>query len=127
MKTGGFAGLLTTVLFLAALQQCTADSSISVTVRQKGDDRLLPCRAWVESHGERLFNPITKSCTPYKRDRSFSCDGEFVIKVPAGRAVVHVERGKEYYPVNKEVVVPSAGTIDLQIELERWIDMVADG
>lgn len=122
------AGIVISAIFQICISFAySADTMISVRVQEKGQSDLLPCRAWVESEGKRLFNPVTKSCTPYKRDRSFSCDGEFVINVPPGRAIVHVERGKEYYPVNKEVIVPISGKVDLQIELERWTDMIADG
>ena len=62
----------------------------------------LHCRAWVEVGGERLFRPSAPaSCTPYPRDRSFSCDGNFTIDIPGDRALIHVERGKEYRPVNR--------------------------
>ncbi len=102
------------VLFVLAVQLCagwvlSSGSAISVTVGEQGAGGLLPCRAWVESQGERLFDPVGQTCTPYPRDRSFSCGGKFVIEVGAGRAIVHVERGKEYYAVDREVVVPADG------------------
>lgn len=118
-------GVVSAVVFV--LGSYCAGGVVSVTVREKGSGALLPCRAWVEAGGVRLFEPITKSCTPYRRDRSFSCDGEFAIEVPAGRAVVHVERGKEYYRVEKRVVVPSTGKVEVEVELERWVDMAKAG
>ncbi len=120
------------VLFVLVVQLCagwvlSSGSAISVSVREQGGGRLLPCRAWVEAQGKRLFDPVGQTCTPYPRDRSFSCGGKFVIEVGAGKVIVHVERGKEYYAVDREVVVPADGTVEVAIELERWVNMVEAG
>ncbi len=115
------------VLQVCVASAYSASSAISVTVREQGGRQLLPCRAWIESHGQRLFNPVAQSCLPYQRDRSFSCNGKFVIEVSVGKAIVHVERGKEYYPVNRQVVVPAEGTVEIDIELERWVNMIEAG
>ncbi|MCP4261372.1 MAG: hypothetical protein GY774_28305, partial [Planctomycetes bacterium] len=100
---------------------------LSVSVHEPNARIPLPCRAWVSVGDERFFNPATKSCTPYARDRSFSCDGYFIIKVPVGKAVVHIERGKEYLPVEKEVIVVKNQTTKVDITLKRWISMYKQG
>jgi hypothetical protein len=88
-----------------------------------------PARAWVDdASGNRLFQPREPStCTPYPRDRSFSCDGWFELAAPAGRVVVHVEKGKEYTPVDRTVELRSGGVTDVSIRLDRWVDMPARG
>jgi len=105
------------------------NGKLSVTVKEAGKDGLLPCRAWVEapSLGERYFLPRTKTCYVYDRDRSFSCNGQFLIEVPANKVVVHIERGKEYIPVDYKTVVHENKTTELTIELKRWINMVEEG
>jgi hypothetical protein len=127
------------VIFLTAVLTClpalgadlSADrhdtGSISVTIRETGAETPLPCRAWVNVADERFFNPATKTCTPYAKDRSFSCDGYFVIAVPAGQATVHVERGKEYWPVDKEVSVQVNRTAYVNVTLKRWVNMQKEG
>jgi hypothetical protein len=119
-------------IFLVVVLVCTpvlgaGTGDISVTINESGSEVLLPCRAWVNIGDERLFNPTTKSCTPYGRDESFSCNGSFVMTVPAGKATVHIERGKEYWPVNKEVTVEPNQTTHVNITLKRWINMCRDG
>ncbi len=112
----------------SAIDLRAADTgTLKVTVREAGGEAPLPCRAWVDAGEQRLFEPASASCTPYKRDRSFSCDGSFEIAVPAGPANVHVERGKEYLPVDRPVTIQAGETAELKVELERWIDMKADG
>jgi hypothetical protein len=61
------------------------------------------------------------------KDRSFSCDGQFVMNVPAGKAVIHVERGKEYWPVDKEIIVEKGRTAKVEITLKRWVHMTKEG
>jgi len=87
----------------------------------------LPCRAWISVGDQRFFNPATRSCTPYPKDRSFSCNGYFVIKIPVGKAVVHIERGKEYLPIDKEIIITKKQTTKVDITLKRWISMYKEG
>jgi hypothetical protein len=104
-----------------------ADGRIEVRVVDE-QGRQMAARAWVDASGQRLFNPLTpEEVTPYARDRSFSCDGAFTIAVPAGPAVVHVEKGKEYFPVDDNVVIVDGETITKTIQVRRWVDMAADG
>jgi hypothetical protein len=100
---------------------------VEVTVVEEGKVDLLPCRAWIEINNSRYYRPESANCVPYVRDMSFTSNGKFKIKVPVGNAIVHVERGKEYLPVNKEVDVKGDKVNEVRIYLKRWIDMAALG
>lgn len=50
----------------------------------------------------------------------------FVVRLPAGRYRLTVERGKEYHPQAHEVVV-SRDPVRVSFRLSRWIDMAARG
>ncbi|MCP4784613.1 MAG: CehA/McbA family metallohydrolase [Fuerstiella sp.] len=120
--------VLSIVMFAVIPSLCgAADGHISVqVVNQKGD--VTPIRAWVEVNGRQLFQPtLPDTATPYARDRSFSCDGHFTMTLPAGRAVVHVERGKEFVPLDIDVEIVSGETLEKQIRIDRWIDMPREG
>lgn len=113
---------------LTCLPAIGADTGkVSVTVHEPGTEHPLPCRAWLSTGNKRLFNPATESCSSYASDRSFSCDGQFVIEVPAGKAVIHVERGKEYWPVDKQIIVEPRQTSKVEITLKRWVNMCEEG
>ena len=132
MRTGklkrAFASSVLLVTTLSWVVTVRADvGTLSVSVHESGSKIPLPCRAWVNAGGERIFKPVTESCTPYAKDRSFSCDGHFTIKVPAGKTIIHVERGKEYLPVDKEVVVGEDQTTEVDITLKRWVNMCKQG
>jgi len=100
---------------------------LSVSVYEPNVRIPLPCRAWISIGDKRFINPATKSCTPYAKDSSFSCDGHFSIRVPAGKAIIHIERGKEYLPVDKEVIIVNNQTTKVDITLKRWISMYKEG
>jgi len=121
------SSLLLTLMLVCAPAFGAETGKLSVTVRGAGSDSSLPCRAWVTAGGKRLFQPASESCTPYVRDRSSSCDGQFVIEVPAGKTLIHVERGKEYWPVDEEIVVKKDQTSKVEITLKRWVHMLKEG
>ncbi len=87
-----------------------------------------PARVWIDVDNQRFFQPIApETVTVYANDQSFSCDGVFTMEVPAGNAVVHVEKGKEYTPVDLAITLKSGETIENTIELKRWIDLPSEG
>ncbi|MEZ6063447.1 MAG: CehA/McbA family metallohydrolase [Planctomycetaceae bacterium] len=119
MKTATFALLALTL----AAPSCLAGGRITVRI-EDGSGNVTPARAWVDAGGERLFQPAApETTTPYARDRSFSCDGTFTMDVPAGKAVIHVEKGKEFLPIDVEVEVSEGSAVEQTIHLERWVDM----
>ncbi|MBT4499430.1 MAG: CehA/McbA family metallohydrolase [Gemmatimonadetes bacterium] len=50
----------------------------------------------------------------------FFTDGQFQVNASRGRADVLVERGTEYEPARFIVQVPSKGSVDVEIPLNRW-------
>lgn len=50
----------------------------------------------------------------------------FVVEVPPGKYQFHVERGKEYMPVDREVVVGEEA-VEVKLTLTRWINMAKQG
>ena len=123
---------LTVVIFMIATLVCVpalgvGTGDISVTIKENDSSAPLPCRAWVSVGDKRLFNPTTPFCMPYARDQSFSCNGSFIMTVPSGKAIIHIERGKEYRPIDKEVTVETDQTTDVNITLQRWVNMCREG
>lgn len=122
-------GLILSLAFIWPGSAQAINGKLSVTVREDGSKTPLPCRAWVDipDTDKRYFIALTESCTTYDRDRSFSCNGHFVIEVPAGKAIIHIERGNEYIPVNQKAVVHENKTTQVDITLKRWANMVEEG
>ena len=53
----------------------------------------------------------------------FYSDGNFSLDVPRGLTQILVERGTEYIPVRSTVEVPSNGTREVDISLEKWNEL----
>lgn len=47
----------------------------------------------------------------------------FQVQLPAGRYRLTIERGKEYHPLAKELVIGDDGTQTKTFRLQRWVDM----
>lgn len=115
------------VVLACPIAQGADTGEIHVFVHEDDSSAPLACRAWVTIGSQRLFQPDAGSCAAYVKDRSFSCDGRFFMKLPTGKAVVHVERGKEYWSVDQEVVVAKGQAAQVDIILKRWVNMVQEG
>ena len=50
----------------------------------------------------------------------------FVVEVPSGKYTITVERGKEYVPLSKVVVVEKAA-VEVALPIRRWINMAEQG
>jgi hypothetical protein len=57
----------------------------------------------------------------------FYAEGSFALDLPVGPAELIVERGTEYRPLRRMVTVPRSGTVEVDLALERWIDLPGNG
>ena len=57
----------------------------------------------------------------------FYADGSFTLDLPGGQADLVVERGTEYRPLLRTVQMPRTGTVELELPLERWINLPGAG
>jgi hypothetical protein len=58
----------------------------------------------------------------------FYCDdGSVEVDVPGGPTDVVIERGTEYTPLRLSLNAPSAGTVNVDAPLERWIELPEQG
>ena len=55
----------------------------------------------------------------------FYCSGEFSLNVPRGSTDILVERGTEYKPLHQVVSIPSRGAVEVELLLQRWVDLPA--
>ena len=57
----------------------------------------------------------------------FYSDGSFRARPALRTADVVVERGTEYRPLLRTVEIPRSGTLEVELPLERWINLPAEG
>lgn len=121
-------GLLSVLISCSPFLSYAQDTGLLSVKIVDSENRMIPARAWVDANGERHYKPDAPStCVPYRNDRSFSCDGRFEMRVPVGAVTIHVERGKEWLPVDQEVQVTKNQTFSKTIEMKRWVNMPSEG
>lgn len=127
-----FASIVLFVDFLSGQRDPTTDelvkpsSQLSVRIVDE-NGKLTSARVWVDVGGRRIFQSITpESVTSYARDKSFSCDGIFSLDLSAGNAIVHLEKGKEYRPLELSIAIGPDEKVSKTIQLQRWVDMPAE-
>ena len=57
----------------------------------------------------------------------FYSSGEHEVRLPAGTATVRAVRGFEYEPVERTVEIPVGGVAEVELGLERFSDLAAEG
>jgi len=101
-----------------------------VTGRILGPDgNLVSARVYLSASDGRGYAPegsyhrvISVSVTHY-----FHTDGTFEVDVPAGPVSVEVMRGHEFVPVSAQVEVLAGGSTQIELRLERLVDLPSMG
>ncbi|MCS7166224.1 MAG: CehA/McbA family metallohydrolase [Gemmatales bacterium] len=76
----------------------------------------------------RVYPPQAKRLAPdfFFQEQIYRSDGGMVY-LPPGRLVMEYCRGPEYRLRRQEIVVPEKGELELEVRLERWINMMEHG
>ncbi len=90
---------------------------------------LLPSRIYLTGADGRAYFP--KGSYPrvvsVTEDYYFHSDGSFTATLPVGEARLEAWRGFEYEPVYRSADVRAGEHTTVEVQLDRWIDMAADG
>ena len=117
----------------------TAASPTNLSAAESGQARLrvtihdevgnqIPARAWVTQGDQQYFQPDSPTTAiAYARDQSFSCPGQFEMTLDSGPVKVHIERGKEWLPVDLELELKPETMTDRVVTLKRWINLKSEG
>jgi len=114
------------VLLITVIALASDHGYLEVTVREADNPDPMPCRAWIQSGTSQYYYPETAAIV-YDKDESFACDGRFRILVPAGDATIHIERGKEFVPINQLIMVHADTVTRKELVLRRWVSMSSEG
>lgn len=142
--------LFCAALFLAA--QATREASLSLTVHDGGTGEPTPVRVRITDEAgappakvgasdasASSFDPPPEAIAVMwgrsdraegyvlQPDGSFYVDGSFTASLPAGRYQVELSKGYEYAPQNLDLNLGSGESVELAVNLDRWIDMPARG
>jgi hypothetical protein len=139
MFSGAF--ILTVALLAAAgAEQQEKKVRLRGTVLDADTGKPIPARVYLQAEDGTWLHVKSASpegtAVPYRKQRT---DGPksteihttisshpFVAEVPPGKYAVTVERGKEYHTLTQQVTV-GAEPVDVQLKLQRWINMPGRG
>ncbi len=103
---------------------------LSVTVNDKALGTPMPARVYLQADDGRAYYP--PGAFPRQNimgDRSFffHTTGSFTMELPVGEIELDIARGFEYEAQSRLVRISAGETAELQVSLERWIDMAGQG
>jgi hypothetical protein len=87
------------------------------------DGKATTARFVFHDEAGHVFPPQARRLAPdfYFQPQIYRRDGDVVL-LPPGRFTVQYDRGPEYRPLRREVVIPSRSSVDLEVKLQRWIN-----
>jgi len=100
---------------------------LELTIIDDDIDLQVPARVRIRDRFDKDHIPPDSVVVPIAQDRWFVCPGQTRIRIPAGTALVRVERGTEYRPVVQTVRIKAGQTLRHKVKLERWIHMREHG
>jgi hypothetical protein len=96
---------------------------VAIKIVERGTDRPMPARIHLEDAAGQAHQPRQ---LPFWRDH-FVCGGEAELDLPAGEYSIEAERGPEFSAHKATFTVSESSGSTLRIELERLVDLAADG
>jgi len=138
MKSGIFA-LSTMLLALLATKATASTSSLGWLVGKVVDrdtGKTVPCRVYLKAADGKLYYPEVEQEGAVVIYNKGNGDGErhvtinpglFRAKLPAGTAVVTIEKGKEYIALSEKVVIKEGNETAKTFKLKRWVNMSERG
>jgi hypothetical protein len=140
MNKSAFLGvLLVTYFCLAAAPAEPKTVRLRGSVVDAASGKAVAARVYIQAADSGAWFHVKSadangSAVPYRRQvaaqpksveiHTTTSAHSFVVDLAPGKYTITVERGKEYHPLTQQVTV-GAEPLDVQLKLERWIDMPA--
>ncbi len=88
-----------------------------------------PVHAWIPRFAtlQARWNEHREIANPYTGTTQFYADGLVDVRLPAGSYSVRATKGVEYRRAGATVAVEEGQTTPLELGIERWIDLAAEG
>ena len=96
---------------------------LKVSIRDALSGAPIEAKVHVLSAGGRFLQPAGSVCKVGPGMPFFYCPGEFTLNAPRGYTDIVAERGTEYRPLRHTVSMPATGTVEVELQLERWVDL----
>ncbi|MBW7996504.1 MAG: hypothetical protein FVQ81_08065 [Candidatus Glassbacteria bacterium] len=103
---------------------------LSLTVTDRASGETVAARVHLATADGRAYYPAhsyPRQNTMGDRSDFFHTTGSFTMELPVGEIALDVVRGFEYEAESRSVIIPAGGTVELEVVLERWVDMGGQG
>lgn len=114
-----------------------SEAYVTAIVRDADTNESIPARVYITNENGDPFFPRSKSLlgtsVDYRRkswpnhlsveNHTTLSAGTFSVELPPGTYLWIIERGKEYTPLSREVVIRDKKPVNLEFKLHRWINM----
>ena len=130
--------LLSAAILFATITSPVTAATLTGEIRDADTGELLPARIYIQSAdgkwffaksagkaGAAVMYQKTRGDTSVEKHTALSAH-PFEVDLPPGKYTLTVERGKEYLTAEQTVEV-GAEPLEVEIKLQRWIDMAAQG
>ena len=97
--------------------------NLIATIRDAVSGAVIEAKVHVVSAGGQYISPSNSISKVGPGEPFFYCPGQFSVNVPRGSTDIVVERGTEYRPLRKVVSMPAKETLEVELLLERWVDL----
>lgn len=96
-------------------------------LRDKADGKPLTARVSIERKDGKFHAPFGALYRFTNGKGHFYCEGDAALHLPEGEYAIKVWRGSEYRVMEKESTIEAGREQTIALELERWIDLAAEG
>ncbi len=92
-------------------------------IRDSVSGELVEAKVHVLTSNGSFVHPADSILKVGPGDPFFYSSGKFTVNVPRGSTDIIVERGTEYEPLRKVVLMPQKGSVEVELHLKRWTDL----
>ena len=136
MTRSFISGITVAIMMVCSAQAAEKTVQLWTEVLDADTAQPLACRVYIQDKDRKWYFPRSASpngsAVPYKKQARVNKNSvemhttlsphPFIVELPPGEYTVTIERGKEYFPETRRVLI-AAEPVKLTIRLRRWINM----
>ncbi|HDZ69188.1 MAG TPA: hypothetical protein ENH43_02070, partial [Phycisphaerales bacterium] len=136
MTRSFISGITVAIMMVCSAQAAEKTVQLRTEVLDADTAQPLACRVYIQGKDRKWYFPRSASpngsAVPYKKQARVNKNSvemhttlsphPFIVELPPGEYTVTIERGKEYFPETRRVLI-AAEPVKLTIRLRRWINM----
>lgn len=111
------------ILSILSLPLAAVAGTLKLQITDDSNGKTVPARVLLRAADGSCYYPENAVLLKIANDVWFMSSGESKFVVPSGKALLRVERGKEYMRVKENINIPAKDSVSRKVVLKRWINM----